>query len=92
MSAPPELAAATTPPAMDGLNPEFLMRGIVKVPVVTVLATALPESEPIRPLATTAIFPGAPLLREKTRPAISRINPVTPVSSRSAPKTTKRKT
>ena len=38
------------------------MRGIVKVPVVAVLATALPESDPINPLATTETFPGAPLL------------------------------
>jgi hypothetical protein len=44
-SAPPELAAASIPAACSGLKPAERMSGIVNVPVVAVLATALPERE-----------------------------------------------
>jgi len=36
--------------------------GIVNEPVVTTFAVALPEIEPIRALATTAVFAGPPLI------------------------------
>ncbi len=36
---------------------------MVKAPVVTAFATELPETVPIRPLATTAALPGPPWLR-----------------------------
>ena len=65
--APPELAAASMPPATVGLNPELRIIGIVKVPVVAVLATALPESEPIAPLLTTATLAGPPTLERNRR-------------------------
>ncbi len=62
IKAPPELAAASTPAADSESNPELFINGIVNVPVVAVLATALPESEPINPLLTTATFAGPPEL------------------------------
>ncbi len=63
IKAPPELAAASTPAAMCGAKPELRIMGMVKVPVVAVLATALPESEPIKPLLSTATLAGPPVLR-----------------------------
>ena len=59
---PPVEAAASTPPAKYGLYPTFFINGMVKEPVATVLATALPETDPIKPLAKTAIFAGPPTL------------------------------
>lgn len=41
INAPPLLAAASTPAAVSGLNPELFINGIVKVPVVAVLSTTL---------------------------------------------------
>ena len=92
MSAPPELAAACTPAAVTGRKPALRIIGMVNVPVVAVFATALPESEPIRPLLRTATFAGPPELRPKTRSAKSTMNRVAPVASRNAPKMTNRKT
>ena len=92
MSAPPELAAACTPAAVTGGNPALRIIGIVNVPVVAVFATALPESDPIRPLASTATLAGPPELRPKIRSAKSTMNRVAPVASRNAPKITNRKT
>ena len=56
INAPPELAAASTPPAVSALKPDDFISGIVNVPVAAVLATALPDSDPIKPLLSTAIF------------------------------------
>ena len=50
------------PPAMFGLNPAFFIIGMVKAPVETVLAMALPEIEPKSPLAITETFAGPPVL------------------------------
>jgi hypothetical protein len=47
-------------PAKKGLNPDRRIRGIVKVPVVTTFATALPDRDPINALATAAVFAGPP--------------------------------
>ena len=50
----PEMeAAGSIPPAIWGLNPAFFIMGMVNAPVETVLAMALPEIEPKRPLAIT---------------------------------------
>ena len=92
MSAPPELAAACTPAAVTGWKPALRIIGMVNVPVVAVLATALPESDPISPLLSTATFAGPPELRPKTRCAKSTMKRVAPVASRNAPKMTNRKT
>ena len=92
MSCPPVLAAASMAPAKKGLKPDRRMRGMVKVPVVTTLATALPEREPMRALATAAVLAGPPLVL----PAIRSANPMRrappPAISRREPKRTKRYT
>ena len=41
-------------------NPAFFIIGIVKVPVETVLAMALPDTDPMNAEARTATFPGPP--------------------------------
>ena len=79
MSAPPELAAAWTPAAVTGLKPALRIIGMVNVPVVAVLATALPDSDPIKPLLSTATLAGPPGLRPNTRWAKSTMNRVAPV-------------
>ena len=71
---PPELAAASTPAAMVGLNPALCIIGIVKVPVVAVFATALPESEPIRPLPRTETLAGPPVERPNSFSEKSMMN------------------
>ena len=91
-NAPPDAAAAVIPPAICGLNPTFRIIGMVNVPVVTALATALPESDPISPLPRTDTFAGPPGLPPKTRSEKSMMNCVAPDISRNAPNTTNRKT
>ncbi len=65
---PPVEAAASTAPAKRGDRPMLFIRGIVKVPVVATLATALPLSEPVRAEEITATCAGPP----RRRPAIAR--------------------
>ena len=91
-SAPPELAAASIPPATVGRKPVERINGMVNVPVVAVLATALPERDPIIPEEITATLAGPPVLLRKMRRAVFKIYPVAPVSSSTVPKSTKRKT
>ena len=55
-------AATSTAPALTGGKPVFFIIGIVKVPVVTVLATDDPEIIPVRPDASIAAFAGPPLI------------------------------
>ena len=43
------------------------INGIVNVPVVAVLATAEPDSDPIIPLPITATFAGLPVLDPNIR-------------------------
>ncbi len=74
------------------MNPLLCIIGMVKVPVVAVLATALPESEPIMPLDSTETLAGPPGVPPKTRRAKSMMNCVAPVCRRNAPNTTNRKT
>ena len=60
--------------------------------MVTALATALPESEPINPLPSTEILAGPPGLRPNTFSAKSIINCVAPDISRNEPNTTNKNT
>ena len=60
MSCPPVEAAASTPAANRGENPERVIIGIVSTPVETVVATADPDTDPIRPEPTTATWPAPP--------------------------------
>ena len=91
-SAPPELAAASIPPAVTGRNPAERIIGIVNVPVVAVFATALPDSDPMIPDETTATFAGPPVRLPKNLRAASSTYPVAPVPSSVVPNSTKRNT
>ena len=51
---PPVEAVASTPPANEGEKPILFINGMVTEPVVTTLATALPDMVPIAALDTTA--------------------------------------
>ena len=50
MTCPPVEEAATTAPAKLGVYPAFFIRGMVKAPVVTALATELPDTVPCKAL------------------------------------------
>lgn len=54
MSCPPVDAAATTPAANRGVNPERTIIGMVMTPVETVVATADPDTDPMSPDPNTA--------------------------------------
>ena len=58
---PPILATASVAAAKVGLNPPFFIKGIVNVPVMTILAAPLPTIEPTMPLDTIAAFAAPPL-------------------------------
>ena len=60
MNWPPVEAEASTAPANSFLYPIFFIIGIVKAPVVTVLATDEPEMQPSKPEETMATFAGPP--------------------------------
>ena len=90
MSWPPVLAAASMAPAKNGLKPERRIRGMVKVPVVTTLATALPDREPMNALATAAVLAGPPRVLPATRSARPMRSAPPPATSKTAPKRTKR--
>ena len=92
ISAPPELAAASTPAADSGLKPELFISGMVIVPVVAVLATALPESEPIIALLTTETSAGPPGICSNNLLAKLITYAVAPVCSSSVPNSTNRNT
>ena len=76
------------PPAIWGLNPAFFIMGMVKVPVDTTLAMALPEMEPKSPLAMTATLPGPPILCPTAARGKSTKNFWAPHFSKNAPKIT----
>ncbi len=90
MSWPPVLAAASMAPAKKGRNPARRISGMVNVPVVTTLATALPDSEPMNALATAAVLAGPPLVRPATRSASAIRSAPPPAMSSTAPKKTNR--
>ena len=88
MNMPPMEAAGSIPPAMWGRKPAFFIIGMVKAPVDTVLAMALPEMEPNRPLATTETLPGPPILWPTAARGKSIKKRWAPLFSRKAPKIT----
>ena len=92
MSWPPVLAAASIAPAKNGRKPARFMSGIVNVPVVTTLATALPDNEPMKALATAAVLAGPPRVFPAIRLAMAMSNAPPPAVSSTAPKRTKRYT
>jgi hypothetical protein len=92
MSCPPVLAAASMAAAKWGLNPARRIRGMVKVPVVTTLATALPERDPMNALATEAVLAGPPRVFPATRSASPNRRAPPPATSSTAPKRMKRYT
>jgi len=62
----------------------------VKEPVATVFATALPDTDPMKPLATTAILAGPPTLRPVSAWASLMMKSPAPDFRRKAPKRMKR--
>jgi len=66
MNWPPVEATASTAPAKVGRYPIFFIKGIVKEPVLTTLATALPEMVRKSELLKMATLAGPP----RYRPAI----------------------
>jgi hypothetical protein len=59
---PPVEAVPSIPAANNGGNPIFVIKGIVTDPVVTTFPTALPETDPMAALDTTATLAGPPVL------------------------------
>ena len=85
-------AATSTAPACSGLNPAFFIKGIVKVPVVTVFAIEEPEIIPVKPDATTDAFAGPPLyLPSIANAKLIKYSPA-PALSSNEPNKTKRNT
>ena len=78
-------AATSMAPAFTAGSPDYFIMGIVKVPVVTVLATDEPEINPVSPEARIAALAGPPLIfptKAKAKlikylppPAVSKIAP-----------------
>jgi hypothetical protein len=86
MIIPPVPATASVAAANSFEKPARRMRGMVNVPMVAALATALPEIVPNSPLATAATFAGPPRVRAEARNAMSRNASPPPVFSKTAPK------
>ena len=63
------LAATSMAPALIPGKPIRFIRGIVKVPVVTVLAILDPFTMPVNPLASTAALAGPPRNRPSAEKA-----------------------
>ncbi len=91
MSWPPMDAHASTPAANSGRYPARFISGMVKAPVVTALAIALPFTVPNSPLAITATFPAPPWLPPATARAPSVKKRSRPPWDITLPKTTNRK-
>ena len=68
------------------------MSGMVKVPVVTTLDEALPDTDPNRALDRTATLAGPPRNRPASEAARSMKTLPTPASSMKVPKRMKRNT
>ena len=90
MNMPPMEAAGSMAPATWGRKPAFFIMGMVKLPVDTVLAMALPEMEPKRPLAITDTLAGPPIRWPTAASGKSMKKRCAPLASRNAPKMTKR--
>ena len=54
--------ATSTAPAFSAENPTLRIKGMVKVPVVTTLAMAEPETSPVMADDTTAALAGPPFI------------------------------
>ena len=92
MSWPPVEDAASTAAANRGVNPDRFINGMVREPVPTVFATALPEILPIKPLASTAIFAGPPTVLPIAVSASLMMNSPAPDFNRNAANRTNRNT
>ena len=84
--APPVDAAASTPAANLPENPERFIIGIVITPIETVLATADPDIEPIKPEPITDTSPAPPVKRRVINCATCTIKSPAPDFSRKEPK------
>ena len=89
---PPHDAQASTPAAKLFLYPPARMAAMVKVPVVTTLAAALPERVPMKALPTTAVLAAPPTCRPVRALAKSVKKRPAPDESSVAPKSTNRNT
>jgi len=92
MNMPPIEAAGSIAPATWGRKPAFFIIGIVKAPVATVFAIALPEIEPKSAEAMTATLAGPPAERPAKARGRSMKNRPAPDFWRKAPKKMKRMT
>ena len=88
---PPVEAIASTDAENSPEYPTFFIRGMVKAPVVTTLAGALPLIMPRRPLAKMETFAGPPGERPATLMEKLLKSWESPVVPRNAPKRIKRK-
>ena len=86
---PPVEATASTAAASAGGYPSRFISGIVRVPVVATLATALPLTVPKAAEAMVAILAAPPTERPDTRSAMSINAWPPPVCKRTAPNNTK---
>ena len=92
MICPPEDAVASIPAANVGEKPRFLIIGIVKVPVPTMLATVDPDIVPNIDDARIAACAGPPLVFRVAKKAnFNNVWPA-PVPSSKTPKIIKMKT
>ncbi len=80
------------PAAVTPVKPAVRIIGMVNAPHVAVLATALPETDPINPALNTPTLAGPPALLRKVLLAKLMMNRVAPVISSSTPRMTKRNT
>ncbi len=92
MNMPPMEAAGSMAPATCGLKPARFISGMVKAPVETVLAMALPETDPKRAEAMTATLAGPPVDLPAMAMGRSIKNFPAPDLCRKAPKNMKRMT
>ena len=84
--------ATSTAPAASGLKPTRFIKGMVKVPVVTVFAMEDPEIKPVMAEETTAAFAGPPRRCPIRAKAILMNQFPAPALSSREPNKTKRKT
>ena len=89
---PPQEADASTAPAKRPEKPDFFINGIVKAPVVTVLAMGEPEIMPKKPEETTETFADPPDARPAIMVARSMNSCPSPLIWARMPKRTKWKT
>lgn len=82
---PPVEAVASTAPAKRDDSPMLFISGMVKVPVVATLATALPLNEPVSADEITATWAGPPRRRPAAASARSLNSAVAPLTLRKAP-------